>query len=254
MLAKQGWRLLHHQDSLAARVMKEKYYLQQEFLSASLGASPSYAWHSILNSRPLLKEGLIWRVGDGKSIRIWRDKWLPSPVTHMVQSPVCELSPEAKVSELIDAETLWWKTPLISALFHFEEASKICSLPLSTLSLPDKQIWSGSPLGVFFIKSAYHLGMSQKLRSQGKKFENSLSSKVWKKIWGLHVPSVVKTFLWRVCKNSLPTRDNLFKKGIIQNPLCAQYVVSPPKPQNILCGVVDQPRPYGCKGRKRSKN
>jgi hypothetical protein len=66
MLAKQGWRLVHHQESLVARTFRDKYYRNGNFLEASLGSRPSYAWRSIFNARKLLKEGLVWRVGNGE--------------------------------------------------------------------------------------------------------------------------------------------------------------------------------------------
>lgn len=53
LLAKQGWCLLHHPNSLVALIMKEKYYLQQGFLEATLGGCPSYAWRSIFKARSL---------------------------------------------------------------------------------------------------------------------------------------------------------------------------------------------------------
>ncbi|GLT73381.1 hypothetical protein SLA2020_452440 [Shorea laevis] len=42
MLAKQGWRLLQSPDTLAARLLKEKYFPRSLFLEASLGLRPSY--------------------------------------------------------------------------------------------------------------------------------------------------------------------------------------------------------------------
>lgn len=43
---------------------------------------------------------------------------------------------------------------------------------------------------------------------------------VWKSIWRLRVPGVVKTFLWKAISNYLPTRKTLYERKISNNPLC----------------------------------
>jgi hypothetical protein len=35
------------------------------------------------------------------------------------------------------------------------------------------------------------------------------------------VPQVVKTFLWRAFNNALPTRENLFKRHVAEDPCCS---------------------------------
>lgn len=48
---------------------------------------------------------------------------------------------------------------------------------------------------------------------------------VWKAIWSLNTPPVVKMFLWRACSNILPTRENLLRLGIsldVHCPICGQ--------------------------------
>jgi hypothetical protein len=47
-------------------------------------------------------EGLIWRIGDGKRVKIWGDKWVPQPPTFKIQSPSNSLPIDAMASELID--------------------------------------------------------------------------------------------------------------------------------------------------------
>jgi hypothetical protein len=106
LLAKQGWRLLEHLDSLVAKIFKEKYYPHGSFLESSLGRQPSYAWRSIYNAKSLLQAGLVWRVGDGKSINIWTNHWLPIPGSHKVQSPMNAQLADAKVSVLLDMELI----------------------------------------------------------------------------------------------------------------------------------------------------
>jgi hypothetical protein len=54
LLAKQGWRLIQKPDSLAARVLKEKYFPKKSFLEASLGHKPSYVWRRIWMAKLLL--------------------------------------------------------------------------------------------------------------------------------------------------------------------------------------------------------
>jgi hypothetical protein len=38
----------------------------------------SYVWRSILKGLEVVKQGVIWRVGDGANIRIWCDPWVPN--------------------------------------------------------------------------------------------------------------------------------------------------------------------------------
>ena len=78
LLGKQGWRLVTNPTSLVARMFKAKYYPNDSFLSAKLGANPSFVWRSILAAQNILSQGMGCRVGDGKSISIVNDPWLPS--------------------------------------------------------------------------------------------------------------------------------------------------------------------------------
>lgn len=90
---------------MVARVTREKYYSGGDFFESSLGRRPSYAWRSIWNAKPLLQEGLVWKVGNGENIRIWKDRWLPPPNSTLVLTPSARMGPEARVAELIDTES-----------------------------------------------------------------------------------------------------------------------------------------------------
>ncbi|XP_042942917.1 uncharacterized mitochondrial protein AtMg00310-like [Carya illinoinensis] len=105
MLAKKGWRLLQNPNSLAAQVLSAKYFPNGVFLKAKLGRKPSFIWRSILAAKPLLEEGLVWRLGNDQSIKIWQDKWLPTPSSYRVQSGINILGVEARVAKLIDRDT-----------------------------------------------------------------------------------------------------------------------------------------------------
>ena len=82
MLAKQAWRILNNPSSLVARVLKARYFPTGNLLNAKLGSSPSYSWWSIHSSLEVIRRGTRWRVGNGKQIHIWEDRWLPTPSTY----------------------------------------------------------------------------------------------------------------------------------------------------------------------------
>jgi hypothetical protein len=157
LLAKQGWRLLNNPESLVARIFKEKHNKGESFLNSRLGRRPSYPWKSIWNAKKLLNEGLVWRVGDGKSTSIWGDRWIPSRTSYSIQSPARILDGEVKVSALVDESTMWWHTPLMHSIFTEEEAVLICNMVICPQRQQDKLVWVGTKNGIFSEKSAYHL-------------------------------------------------------------------------------------------------
>lgn len=118
LLVKQCWRLLKNPDSLAAKIIKAKYYPHGDLLRASMGSRPSYAWPSLMEGRELLKEGLMWRIGNGRLTGIWTDKWIPKASTFMIQTPCRNLPIDAKVGELINENPIRWNTDLIRETFN----------------------------------------------------------------------------------------------------------------------------------------
>jgi len=52
-----------------------------------LGKRSSFAWRSILGAHQVLEHGMIWIIGNGQDIKIWYDRWLPTPISFAVQSP-----------------------------------------------------------------------------------------------------------------------------------------------------------------------
>jgi hypothetical protein len=73
VLARQGWRLLLNQSSSCAQVLRAKYFPSGDLLSVIEKPGISYSWRSIVRGVQALKDGLIWRVGDGTQINIWLD-------------------------------------------------------------------------------------------------------------------------------------------------------------------------------------
>lgn len=38
----------------------------------------------------------------------------------------------------------------------------------------------------------------------------------WKLLWNTLVPSKIKSFIWCVVRNRVPTKDNLARRGVLQ--------------------------------------
>ncbi|KAK3226415.1 hypothetical protein Dsin_006277 [Dipteronia sinensis] len=121
------------------------------------------------------------------------------------------------VSDLIDSPGKW-NEPLIKRYFLPQEAELILSIPLSVHQKRDSVLWHFDRKGSFTVKSAYRVAISA-IRS----YEASCSSGPhpwWKKLWSLPLPNKIKIFCWRVCRNILPTKDLLYRRGIIDSALC----------------------------------
>ena len=89
----------------------------------------------------MIKIGSRWRIGNGRSAKVWHDKWLPLPSLGKPISPPSILPSEACVSSLIHAEGGTWNKDLIDCAFLPSEAKLISSLVLSTMGLDDKLVW-----------------------------------------------------------------------------------------------------------------
>lgn len=88
LLTKQGWRILHNPISLVSCILKHKYFPKGEFLEAKMGGRPSQVWRSLLAGRTLLKDSLMWRIGNGQSIKIWEAQCINRAYSFKVQSPI----------------------------------------------------------------------------------------------------------------------------------------------------------------------
>jgi hypothetical protein len=173
-----------------------------------------------LGARFVILNGLIWRVGNGRDIKIWGDRWLPNPSTFVIQTPCRILSVDVTVSNLIDPDTKSWNSSLISDIFMEEEAQLICNIPLSPLQPPDKMIWRCTKNGHFSVRSAYYMEKDIQASQRNGCSNINTGAEIWKVIWGLNVPNATKMFLWKACNNLLPTEENLFHRRVVGDQIC----------------------------------
>jgi hypothetical protein len=92
--------------------------------------------------------------------------------------------------------------------------------PLSQYGRPDCLIWRPSSTGSFTVCSAYFLEMENQARRYGEGSVRSGYDHLWKILWSLTIPNATKVFLWRACKDILPTKENLCKRDVIKEDKC----------------------------------
>lgn len=68
LLAHQAWRLISKPESICAQVLKARYYPELKLEDTVISGNASSSWQAISYTLELLKKGLVWRVGNARSI------------------------------------------------------------------------------------------------------------------------------------------------------------------------------------------
>ena len=123
----------------------------------------------------MIKQGIIWFIGDGTKVRIWTDEWLPREHLCRPYTPK-GASLLSWVSDLIIPITGCWDEELIRDTFLDEDADLIPSIPVHD-GMYDILAWHYNKNGLFMVKSAYKVHFEYKRRSQGRRAESAASSR-----------------------------------------------------------------------------
>ena len=76
-------------------------------------------------------------------------------------------------------------------------------------------------VGQYSAKSGYYFLKSEVRSSSPPRHQVTDQKKsMWKKIWQLAVPCKVRNFVWRVRQNAIPTKSNMVRRCIINDPTC----------------------------------
>nr|XP_023919081.1 uncharacterized protein LOC112030645 [Quercus suber] len=192
--------------SLVGRRKKEtRFFPNCSIMEAKESSTGSYAWRSILHGRNVLLRGCRWRVGNGRSVHIWQSKWLPRKHLTKVLSPIIDSMVDARVEILIDDETHGWNHSIIDGIFIPEEAELIKSMPLPQHGVDDRLFWPFTQTGAYTSKSGYRYLKSEEEDSRSA-VRSEEDRELWRGIWA--------------SRNSLPTKENLVRRTVIDNPLC----------------------------------
>lgn len=182
------------------------------------------------------KEFLSGKVGDGKTINIWRHHWIPNSVGPLLHPEELNLSDYQYVAELIDEDNQSWKVELLQQLFTPDQVQQILTIPLD-LTRKDKLVWPLTSTGHFTTKSAYNHLVMESQHNQPQQMQ--IPSTVWLQLWKLKIPYKLVHFLWKLLHNILPFRTRIFKIQSQQDQLCPLCHQAPETTTHLLlqCSV-----------------
>ena len=184
-------------------------------MEVEIGNNPSFVWRSLLAAREIIKEGARWKVGNGRSIRVFTHDWLShSPV------PLNEFSLNMRVCDLIDQDNKQWDRGKIYSTFAHQTQTKILVVPLNNINSEDSLIWKENRAQWFIVRTAYQVALCLKDQPRDEHSAAWIHGAMWKELSTIKVPPKVWNFMWRACSNCLHTRDNLHRRRMKVEPTC----------------------------------
>lgn len=102
------------------------------------------------SSKALLKEGLLWWVGNGRKISIWDDPWLLDEDGRNITT--AKNDEVHMLHELIDEDNMGWKIDVIEGMFNERDQRWILPLSLSDEFSEDEMTWDFSKDGLYLWK------------------------------------------------------------------------------------------------------
>eukprot|EP00253_Pinus_taeda_P021761 PITA_21761 len=180
LAAKLGWRLIS-MENLWTRVIKRKYIdpipLEDWIRSQDKKSKhSSVIWKATVEAFTVIDQGLAWKVGDGKNVRIGRDPWVgcnasyalsPGLMRHLGNKGLLTLNQVEKIG----LSSIWgqaWKSAEelgLNIRWHNEWASYIEELQRSNVRIKNEQdvlMWAQGKTGVYSPKDGYSFLMDKK--------------------------------------------------------------------------------------------
>ncbi|KAK4382048.1 hypothetical protein Sango_2910500 [Sesamum angolense] len=194
LLAKQALRIISEPTCILSKVMEVGYFHTTSFFEVRKSWNTSYAWQGIFGTGRLIEKGCRWLVGDGRSIRIWHDRWVPREYMFKVISPPSILDRHATVSQLRSD---------------------------SGRGTTDTLIRHRSKKGKFSVRAAYNLACDvSRIDSGGpSRMDPNRDLDI---IWKTKVPARVELFGWKACSKAIPTVRSLLRNKVSISTKCPQ--------------------------------
>ena len=77
LLAKLAWMIASKKDNLFMSIVRAKYKVKHDWLRKHPPKSTSLVWKAIEEVKKIIIKGACYLMGDGASINVWLDPWVP---------------------------------------------------------------------------------------------------------------------------------------------------------------------------------
>lgn len=157
----------------------------------------------------------------GESIRFWEDKWIPNLQLNKISTTVPQGCEWTRVSDFICQQSGMWDLEKLRSCISEEEVKAITRIPFSLCKGPDKLIWRYSSSGKYSVKSGYSQAVkASRPTHAGPSSSYAPPDAMWSRLWAIPTVPKVRMFMWKVVKNWIACKHNLFRRKCGLNPLC----------------------------------
>lgn len=244
MLAKQAEKILNSLQCLLARFLKSIYFVDGDFLSAPVGARPSYAWRSLFFGRELLQKRLKLRLGNGQRTKVWLDKWVDDPIVGLrapwIKNTTFDVNLRAE--SLIDFESRRWNQHKLSEVFVQGDV-EIISRCQPVCHRDDFFTWNYNKNGRIPVKSAYWLASMEKFKVQHPgSFELPSLNELKESCWRVQTTPKIRVFIWKAMSDALSVAELINARGMKVDARCHACGEEPETINHVLftCHVARQ--------------
>ena len=177
MLMNQAWRHQQQPNMLWAQVLKAKYFPHTNVFQSVRTPQGSHIWKALHEGIQLLQRGMRWILGDGQTIQVWEDHWIPKGTlqSHIV-GPLMPNEVQRLVCSLQNNHA--WTLDFLQVLFPVQLKQLIKGIPVVQLTrIFDSFVWPHNN-GICSVRLA-----SKYLYQQAKV---PINKQLWNWIWKLH--------------------------------------------------------------------
>ena len=137
LLAKLAWEVQKNEDKHWVKIFKRKYLRGGSFSNTRPPKQASWICKSLFSCNKLIKKGMCYKVGDGRSINIWDDPWVPKEPDFRTKLKTGVAPNNLLVVELIHHDSRQWDREKIFYLFETQSAIRILNIHILASSKRD---------------------------------------------------------------------------------------------------------------------